>query len=282
MTARIAIGTAVVNPFTRHPALIAMETATLAGIAPGRVVLGLGTGVRRWIADQMRHPGAAPARHARRVRRRHPPPLGRRARDARGPGLLARRRRARVQAGAARAAHRPRRQGPAGARRSRARWPTASCARSCPPPPTCAGCARRSRRRAGNPGAAPAPCSPTCPSRSAVTAPPRAAPCGRSSPATSRISTARRSWPRPASRSPRRSRSARRERAARRERPSSPRTRSTPSRSPALPITRGGGSTAWIEAGLDTPIALPVGEADPVEQLRLIATELLPSLVARP
>ena len=39
---------------------------------------------------------------------------------------------------------------------------------------------------------------------------------------------------------------------------------------------------AWIEAGLDTPIVLPVGEADPVEQLKLIATELLPSLVARP
>ena len=63
VTARIAIGTAVVNPFTRHPALIAMETATLAGIAPGRVVLGLGTGVRRWIADQMRIP--APRRSPR-------------------------------------------------------------------------------------------------------------------------------------------------------------------------------------------------------------------------
>ena len=60
VTARIAIGTAVVNPFTRHPALIAMETATLAGIAPGRVVLGLGTGVRRWIADQMRIPAPRP------------------------------------------------------------------------------------------------------------------------------------------------------------------------------------------------------------------------------
>src|SRR5262245_63510815 len=53
-TGRIAIGTAVVNPFTRHPALIAMETATLAGIAPGRVVLGLGTGVGRWVAGQMK------------------------------------------------------------------------------------------------------------------------------------------------------------------------------------------------------------------------------------
>ena len=39
---------------------------------------------------------------------------------------------------------------------------------------------------------------------------------------------------------------------------------------------------AWTEAGLDTPIVLPVGEADPVEQLGLIASELLPSLEARP
>ena len=46
----------MVNPYTRHPALLAMETATLAGIAPGRVVLGLGTGVRHWIEDQMKIP----------------------------------------------------------------------------------------------------------------------------------------------------------------------------------------------------------------------------------
>ena len=37
-----------------------METATLAGIAPGRVVLGLGTGVRRWIEDQMGIPAPRP------------------------------------------------------------------------------------------------------------------------------------------------------------------------------------------------------------------------------
>jgi 5,10-methylenetetrahydromethanopterin reductase len=53
VTTRIGVGTAVVNPYTRHPALIAMETATLAAIAPGRVALGLGTGVRRWVQDQM-------------------------------------------------------------------------------------------------------------------------------------------------------------------------------------------------------------------------------------
>jgi 5,10-methylenetetrahydromethanopterin reductase len=58
VTARIGVGTAVVNPYTRHPALIAMEMATLAAIAPGRVALGLGTGVRRWVEDQMGIPAS--------------------------------------------------------------------------------------------------------------------------------------------------------------------------------------------------------------------------------
>jgi hypothetical protein len=30
----------VVNPYTRHPALLAMEAGALSGVAPGRVVLG--------------------------------------------------------------------------------------------------------------------------------------------------------------------------------------------------------------------------------------------------
>lgn len=59
-TERIAIGLGVVNPYTRHPALIAMETAALAGIAPGRVVLGLGTSNRNWIEEQMRIPFKTP------------------------------------------------------------------------------------------------------------------------------------------------------------------------------------------------------------------------------
>jgi 5,10-methylenetetrahydromethanopterin reductase len=42
VTESVAIGLGVVNPYTRHPALVAMETASLAGLAPGRVVLGLG------------------------------------------------------------------------------------------------------------------------------------------------------------------------------------------------------------------------------------------------
>jgi alkanesulfonate monooxygenase SsuD/methylene tetrahydromethanopterin reductase-like flavin-dependent oxidoreductase (luciferase family) len=49
VTTRVDLGLGVVNPYSRHPALLAMETATLAAIAPGRVALGLGTGVRHWI-----------------------------------------------------------------------------------------------------------------------------------------------------------------------------------------------------------------------------------------
>jgi 5,10-methylenetetrahydromethanopterin reductase len=43
----------VLNPYTRHPAVLAMETAALAGVAPGRIVLGLGSSNRRWIEEQM-------------------------------------------------------------------------------------------------------------------------------------------------------------------------------------------------------------------------------------
>jgi len=60
VTDRLAIGLGVVNPYTRHPALLAMETAALAGIAPGRVVLGLGSSNRRWIEAQMGIPFKAP------------------------------------------------------------------------------------------------------------------------------------------------------------------------------------------------------------------------------
>ncbi len=52
-TTRIGIGLGVVNPYTRHPALVAMETAALAGLAPARVALGLGSSNRRWIEQEM-------------------------------------------------------------------------------------------------------------------------------------------------------------------------------------------------------------------------------------
>jgi 5,10-methylenetetrahydromethanopterin reductase len=53
VTERITIGLGVLNPYTRHPAVLAMETAALAGAAQGRVVLGLGSSNRRWIEEQM-------------------------------------------------------------------------------------------------------------------------------------------------------------------------------------------------------------------------------------
>lgn len=46
LTSRVAIGIGVFNPFNRHPTLIAMEAAALDEIAMGRVVLGLGSGVK--------------------------------------------------------------------------------------------------------------------------------------------------------------------------------------------------------------------------------------------
>jgi 5,10-methylenetetrahydromethanopterin reductase len=64
-TERIGIGLGVVNPYTRHPALLAMETAALAGLAPGRVALGLGSSNRRWIDEQMAIPFKTPLRGLR-------------------------------------------------------------------------------------------------------------------------------------------------------------------------------------------------------------------------
>lgn len=65
VTERVAIGLGVVNVYTRHPALLAMETSALAGLAPGRVVLGLGTSNRRWIEEQMGIPFQTPLRRLR-------------------------------------------------------------------------------------------------------------------------------------------------------------------------------------------------------------------------
>src|ERR687897_833118 len=65
ITKRIVIGLGVVNPYTRHPALVAMETAALAAIAPGRVVLGLGSSNRKWIEAQMAIPFKTPLRGLR-------------------------------------------------------------------------------------------------------------------------------------------------------------------------------------------------------------------------
>jgi 5,10-methylenetetrahydromethanopterin reductase len=50
-TDRIKLATGVVNPYTRHPALLAMTFATLSELAPSRVVFGLGTCEPNWVHD---------------------------------------------------------------------------------------------------------------------------------------------------------------------------------------------------------------------------------------
>ncbi|MEU9823269.1 LLM class flavin-dependent oxidoreductase [Pseudonocardia alni] len=47
-TRRIPVGIGVVPAAVRHPAVTAMEVATLARAHPGRLVFGIGTGVERW------------------------------------------------------------------------------------------------------------------------------------------------------------------------------------------------------------------------------------------
>lgn len=44
-TSRIRIGIGIVNPYTRHPALIAMEFGALDELAEGRALLGIGSGI---------------------------------------------------------------------------------------------------------------------------------------------------------------------------------------------------------------------------------------------
>ncbi|MDR0840821.1 MAG: LLM class flavin-dependent oxidoreductase [Christensenellaceae bacterium] len=52
-TSNIDIGIGVLNPYTRHPALIAMEAAALHEYAGGRLLLGLGSSNAIWIEKQM-------------------------------------------------------------------------------------------------------------------------------------------------------------------------------------------------------------------------------------
>ena len=52
-TQRLRVGIGVVNPWTRHPILLAMEFAGLDEISGGRAVLGLGASNSRWMSDQL-------------------------------------------------------------------------------------------------------------------------------------------------------------------------------------------------------------------------------------
>jgi 5,10-methylenetetrahydromethanopterin reductase len=51
-TERLRVGTGVISAYARHPALTAMETATLTAAYPGRFRLGLGAGGLGWLDQQ--------------------------------------------------------------------------------------------------------------------------------------------------------------------------------------------------------------------------------------
>lgn len=56
-TQQLSVGTGVLAAYARHPALTAMEAATLAAAYPGRFRLGIGTGVLDWLDQQgIAHP----------------------------------------------------------------------------------------------------------------------------------------------------------------------------------------------------------------------------------
>lgn len=61
-TSRVKLGIGVVNPWTRHPVLTAMETAALSELAPDRLLLGLGASNERWMQQQLGIPFEKPLR----------------------------------------------------------------------------------------------------------------------------------------------------------------------------------------------------------------------------
>ncbi len=59
-TKKIKIGIGVLNPFTRHPVLTAMELAALDELSDGRAALGIGASLKLWIEDQLGIPYGRP------------------------------------------------------------------------------------------------------------------------------------------------------------------------------------------------------------------------------
>lgn len=59
-TTSLKIGIGVINPYTRHPGLIAMEYGALEELSGGRSILGLGAGVRYWMETQLKIPYTKP------------------------------------------------------------------------------------------------------------------------------------------------------------------------------------------------------------------------------
>ena len=57
-TERMPVGLGVVSAVARHPALLAMEVATMARIYPGRVVPAIGLGLADWLRQMGIHPNS--------------------------------------------------------------------------------------------------------------------------------------------------------------------------------------------------------------------------------
>lgn len=66
-TTRARVGTAIMWAFVRSPMLIALEALDLDELSDGRLVLGLGTGVRRLNEDWHNRPWRPPVEHLREV-----------------------------------------------------------------------------------------------------------------------------------------------------------------------------------------------------------------------
>jgi 5,10-methylenetetrahydromethanopterin reductase len=60
VTERIGIGIGVINPWTRHVAVTAMECAALSELARGRLTVGLGASNRAWMENQLGIPFRRP------------------------------------------------------------------------------------------------------------------------------------------------------------------------------------------------------------------------------
>ncbi len=52
LTQKVQLAISITNPYTRHPALLAMDVATLDELSGGRIIFGVGGGVRYWM-EQM-------------------------------------------------------------------------------------------------------------------------------------------------------------------------------------------------------------------------------------
>lgn len=63
-TEKIQIAIGVINPFTRHPALSAMEAASLDALSHGRLILGMGGSNKGWIQDKAGIPFVKPIQAA--------------------------------------------------------------------------------------------------------------------------------------------------------------------------------------------------------------------------